>query len=145
MHDKDHHLIWETYHEGHVDETVATQKNIQRARSTLQDPDINTDERKMIIDTLRELEKQAMTQDLKSVKLSMLDKLGKFLKRVRVNEQGNYAKIVSDEEKFMEIAHKYYGDMEEEDLKLHHYVLEELLEMDELTRREYQGQGPQRD
>jgi hypothetical protein len=57
----------------------------------------------------------------------------------------SYGQIVADEEKFLETAHKYYGDMEEGDLKYHHYVLEELLEMDELTRREYQGQGPQRD
>lgn len=59
--------------------------------------------------------------------------------------QRSYAQIVADEEKFLDVAYKYYGDMEEDELKFHHYVLEELLEMDELTRREFQGQGPQRD
>ena len=141
MHDKDHHLIWESY----FDETVATPKNIERVRSTLNDPDLEEHERRVIIGTLRELEKLAATQDIKTVKHSIMTKLGKMLGRGRINEQGNYAKIVVDEEKFLDIAYKYYGDMEEDELKFHHYVLEELLEMDELTRREYQGQGPQRD
>ena len=44
-----------------------------------------------------------------------------------------------------EIVYKYCGDMEEDELRLHHSILEELLEMDELSRREAQGQGPQRD
>ena len=57
----------------------------------------------------------------------------------------SYQSIVDEEERFLNIAYKYYGDMEEEELRFHHGVLEELLEMDELTRREYQGQGPQRD
>ena len=57
----------------------------------------------------------------------------------------SYQSVIDEEERFLEVAYKYYGDMEEDELKYHHYVLEELLEMDELTRREHQGQGPQRD
>jgi len=141
MSKKDENLIWESY----VDETLATPQNIERARSTLSDPDLEKHERQMILDTLRELEKQAETQDIQSVKQAIMSRLNKVLGRGRINEQGRYAQIVADEEKFLEIAYKYYGDMEEDELKLHHHVLEELLEMDELTRREYQGQGPQRD
>ena len=141
MSDKDHRLIWESY----IDETVATSKNIERVRSTLNDPELQNDERQMIIDVLQELEKQAHVDDIKTVKQKILDVLGKITGRDRINEQGGYAQIVADEEKFLDVAYKYYGDMEESELKFHHYVLEELLEMDELTRREYQGQGPQRD
>ena len=57
----------------------------------------------------------------------------------------SYQSVVDEEERFQDVAYKYYGDMEEDELKFHHHVLEELLEMDELTRREFQGQGPQRD
>lgn len=141
MSDKDHRLIWESY----IDETIATSKNIERVRSTLNDPELQNDERQMIIDVLQELEKQAHVDDIKTVKQKILDVLGKITGRGRINEQGGYAQIVADEEKFLDVAYKYYGDMEESELKFHHYVLEELLEMDELTRREYQGQGPQRD
>lgn len=141
MADDDSNLIWESY----VDETVATPKNIDNVRSTLNDPDLQDDERQMILDTLKELERMAATQDIDTVKQSIMSRLGQFIGRGRINEQGRYAQIVADEEKFLRIAHEYYGDMEEDELKFHHYVLEELLEMDELSRREHQGQGPQRD
>jgi hypothetical protein len=141
MSDKDHKLIWESY----VDETVATSKNIERVRNSLNEPDLEDGDRQMIIDVLRELEKQAHVDDIKTVKQKIFDVLGKLSGRGRINEQGGYAQIVADEERFLDVAYKYYGDMEESELKFHHYVLEELLEMDELTRREFQGQGPQRD
>ena len=56
----------------------------------------------------------------------------------------SYHDVMAEDERFHEIAYKYYGDMEEDELKLHYSVLEDLLEMDELSRREAQGQGPQR-
>lgn len=142
MKDDDNKIIWESY----VDETVATQKNIDRAKMLLHDPDIDQDERETIQNTLKELERLSGADSLLSTK----EKVAKIMAKITdfyfgVKEQRNYAKIVADEEKFMRIAHEYYGDMEEDELKFHHYVLEELLEMDELTRREHQGQGPQRD
>lgn len=144
--DKDAKKIFESYNNtAHVDETLATAKNIDNVKSTLNDPDLQEDERRVILGTIKELERLASTQDIETVKQSMISKLSKLLGRDRVNEQGRYAQIVADEEKFLRIAHEYYGDMEEDELKFHHYVLEELLEMDELSRREHQGQGPQRD
>jgi hypothetical protein len=61
------------------------------------------------------------------------------------NDRPNYNQAVSDHERFSDIAAGIYGDMEEAELKLHLDVLEDLLEMEELSRREAQGQGPQRD
>lgn len=143
MRDQDQQKIYESY----VDETVATKKNIDRARMLLHDPDTESDDREVILKTLQELERMAQTGDITSVKQRIMKSLSKLtdFHFGKVNEQGRYAQVISDEEKFLEIAYKYYGDMEENELKLHHHVLEELLEMDELTRREYQGQGPQRD
>ncbi len=57
----------------------------------------------------------------------------------------SYDKIMRDQEQFDDIAYRFYGDMEENELRLHHSILGDLLEMDELDRREAQGQGPQRD
>lgn len=143
MQDKDQQNIYESY----MDETVATRKNIDRAKMLLKDPDTEPDDRQAIIDTLRQLEKMAQTDDITTVRKKIMNALSKItdFHFGQIREQGRYSQIVADEERFLEVAYKYYGDMEEEELKFHHHVLEELLEMDELTRREYQGQGPQRD
>lgn len=143
MKDKDQDLIWESY----VDETVATPQNIARAKMLLHDPDVDDDERETIQATLKELERLAGADGLRTSR----EKVAKIMSKItdfyfgRVNEQSRYAKLMADEERFYDIAYKYYGDMEEDELKLHHSILEELLEMDELSRREAQGQGPQRD
>ena len=63
----------------------------------------------------------------------------------KVSGRDSYDKIMRDQEQFNDIAYKFYGDMEENELRLHHSILEDLLEMDPLSRKEAQGQGPQRD
>ncbi len=62
-----------------------------------------------------------------------------------INRLPSYGQVIDDHEQFSDIAYRVYGDMEEDELRLHLSVLEDLLEMDELSRREAQGQGPQRD
>lgn len=56
----------------------------------------------------------------------------------------NYAQVVRDEEMFNDVAFKYNG-MDEKMLKFHEFVIGELLEMDEMSRAEATGDGPQHD
>tara|TARA_R110002167_G_scaffold30813_1_gene101798 strand:- start:303 stop:734 length:432 start_codon:yes stop_codon:yes gene_type:complete len=143
MTDNDQNLIWESY----MDETVATPQNIARAKMLLHDPDVDDDEREAIEGTLKELERLSGATGL----LSAREKVAKIMAKLTdfyfggVNENREGYAAMDHHEQFSDIAYKYYGDMEEDELRLHHSILEELLEMDELSRREAQGQGPQRD
>ena len=143
MKDKDQDLIWESY----VDETVATPQNIARAKMLLHDPDVDDDEREEIEGTLKELERlsgaTALATSREKVARIMAKITDFYFGRVDENQEGYAA--MDRENRFHDIAYKYDGDMEEDELRLHHSILEELLEMDELHRREAQGQGPQRD
>ena len=91
MKDKDQKLIWESYKQ--VDETVATQQTIDRARRLLDDPDVDQSDRQEILDTLKQLEQMVKTtDDIKSVKdqvMNVLSKIsgGKF-GRINENEYG---------------------------------------------------------
>jgi len=165
MRDKDQKLIWESYEQ--ADETVATQKNIDRAKMLLHDPDTEPDDREIILNTLRELERMATKEDLPTVRKKIMDRLSRLTNFHfgTVNEQPrpDYDALVKDQDHWTSIATGPYQDMDQsqleqqlkalemysamspEQLNKHREVLEELVEMDELNRAQMQGHGPQFD
>jgi len=70
----DNQLLWEAY----LDETIATPQNIKRARSTLRDSDLSTEDRQIIIDVLQHLESQVETDDAVTLKQKILYTLKKI-------------------------------------------------------------------
>jgi len=85
MNDDDKRKIWEEY----FNETVANPETIDRVRRSLNNPDIEDEERHMIVSMLRELEQQAQTDDLQTVKQKMFATLKKLLNNEETNITDN--------------------------------------------------------
>jgi len=85
MNDDDKRKIWEEY----FNETVANPETIDRVRRSLNNPDIEDEERHMIVSMLRELEQQAQTDDLQTVKQKMFATLKKILNNEETNITDN--------------------------------------------------------
>ena len=85
MNDDDKRKIWEEY----FNETVANPETIDRVRRSLSNPDIEDEERHMIVSMLRELEQQAQTDDLQTVKQKMFATLKKLLNNEETNITDN--------------------------------------------------------
>jgi hypothetical protein len=85
MNDDDRRKIWEEY----FNETVANPETIDRVRRSLNNPDIEDEERHMIVSMLRELEQQAQTDDLQTVKQKMFATLKKLLNNEETNITDN--------------------------------------------------------
>lgn len=85
MNDDDKRKIWEEY----FNETVANPETIDRVRRSLSNPDIEDEERHMIVSMLRELEQQAQTDDLQTVKQKMFETIKKLLNNEETNITDN--------------------------------------------------------